>query len=104
MQIQESVFGLCEGRHEIKDVSTYIFPNNFFQNSTDIFNFSRMQNQIHSILKNQSAIKLYVTGFTPALIEVINYCNFNSIKLILMHFDRDTQSYLPQTIYQTIHA
>lgn len=42
-------------------------------------------------------IYLYVTGFTPALVAVINAVNISKANnLVLMHFDRETNSYKGQ--------
>lgn len=98
MNTQEIKLGLCEGRHEIPEVSGYIFPKDFFNESKTIFDFHRMMIQIHEVLKNESNVTLYVTGFTPALIEVIKYCIRNLMQLKLMHFDRETNSYVSQRV------
>lgn len=95
MNTEEIRLGLCEGRHEIPEVSGYIFPKDFFE-SENLFDFDRINDRIHEVLKDESNVTLYVTGFTPALVEVINYCTFNLMQLKLMHFNRETNSYITQ--------
>ena len=88
--------GLCEGRHEIPEVEGYIFPKDFFESGDDMFDYEYMSHQIHEVLKDKSNVAVYVTGFTPALVEVINYCTYNLVALEVYHFNRDTQSYVSQ--------
>ena len=104
MNTKEIKIGLCEGRHEIPEVTEYIFPKDFFNESNTMFDFDRMTKRIHEVLKykvleEESSVTLYVTGFTPALVEVINYCERNLIELKLMHFNRETSEYVPQETF-----
>ncbi len=42
---------------------------------------------------------VYVTGFTPALVALINVCRkVGMSKLTLMHFDRNSGEYVPQNV------
>ena len=94
---KDLVLGLCEGRHEIPEVSEYIFPKGFFSGS-DMFDFDRMHARVHEVLEDCTSVKVYVTGYTPALVEVINYCVADLIPLKLMHFNRETNSYVEQHV------
>lgn len=38
-------------------------------------------------------INLYVTGFTPALVAVINMCRYNGITLNTWHYNKDSGDY-----------
>lgn len=38
-------------------------------------------------------INLYVTGFTPALVAVINMCKYNGITLNTWHYNKDSGDY-----------
>lgn len=88
------ILALCEGRHEMpSQVNGSIFPN-----EVDIFDFKGMKKLIHSKLKSCNELDLYVTGLTPALIEVVNYCVYHDIELTLYHFNRDTGDYVPQLV------
>ena len=80
--------GLCQGRHEIKNVNTYIF------NEGDItfpIDPKGLQSQVVKRFKELGVkmgddVVLYVTGLTPALTSVIRICFKNSMTLTLMHF------------------
>ena len=91
---------LCESRHEMpEEVEGAIFP----QTIADPTDFRSMRLQVTRKLRpiKTSGIKflvVYVTGLTPALVEVINWCHRNEINLILMHFDRETGEYVPQSV------
>ena len=89
----EKVIGLCKGRHEIKGVEEYIFPNEV--NPLDL---NAMNIQIHEALKDADAVRLYVTGLTVACTQVISYCISNLMPITLMHFNRDNGEYYPQTV------
>ena len=91
------VLGLCEGRHQIP-VSDYIFNSDYFS-SENMFDFESMKQHIEGKLQGVDELALYVTGFTPALCEVINYCNLHNIKLTLYHFNRDINDYVKQEMF-----
>ena len=44
-------------------------------------------------LPKELIINLYVTGFTPALIAVINMCKYNGITLNTWHYNKDSGDY-----------
>lgn len=44
-------------------------------------------------LPKDIVINLYVTGFTPALIAVINMCKYNNIVLNTWHYNKDSGDY-----------
>lgn len=44
-------------------------------------------------LPKDIVINLYVTGFTPALIAVINMCKYNNITLNTWHYNKDNGDY-----------
>ena len=56
-----------------------------------------MQNQIEKCLTGVTELHLYVTGFTPALVEVLNWCSIEDVSVTLYHFNRDTNDYVPQS-------
>ena len=100
VNFEEISIGLCEGRHEIPEVKEYIFPKGFFTDENDMFDYDRMGLQILKVLKMQAGtVRLYVTGFTLALVSVINFCCANLIPLVLMHFDKSSNSYKEQVVY-----
>ena len=94
VKIKINVFGLCEGRHDIEHVNKYIF-----EKIENVFDFETMNEIIYEKLKGVSDLHLYVTGLTPALTTVINYCYLNRVNLTLYHFNRDTGEYVSQVMY-----
>lgn len=95
--------GLCEGRHNIENVTDYIFPAAFFATSEDMFDFKRMQEQIKKVFDEFSRyeeIDIYITGYTPALVEVINYILKNNFKYVyLFHYNKDSNDYEEQPLF-----
>lgn len=96
--------GLCEGRHNIDGVTEYIFPADFFKTGRDMFDFGRMRSQIEKTFANiakDDFIDIYVTGYTPALVEVIDYIfHYGYHNAVFMHYNRDTNSYETQKLSQ----
>lgn len=43
-------------------------------------------------------INLYVTGLTQATIAVINACAIKRIRLVVYHYNRDTDEHVPQLV------
>jgi hypothetical protein len=77
-----------------------IFPSGFFTNGNDYKDFRKMSLQCQFILgkynPSETTLMLYVTGLGQALGAVINYCLCRSMSLVLMHWDKDTKSYIEQ--------
>lgn len=90
--------GLCAGRHEISDINIYIFPRNFFSTSEDMFDYEKMARRIKEVfaqnnIKKGGEVEIYVTGFTPALVEVLSFCTANQIGVMLRHYNRESGEY-----------
>ena len=51
------------------------------------------EDMIPEYLPKGLTINLYVTGFTPALIAVINMCQYNCITLNTWHYNKDSGDY-----------
>lgn len=47
---------------------------------------------------SKDILKVYVTGLTAAVAELIAVCAENGISLTLMHYDRENESYVPQYV------
>ena len=92
----EHVKGLIQGRHEIPDVSEYIFENAL--DPADIQGIRSLAQKSLEFLSKGDSLTVYVTGLTAALVEVINICHSKGAKLTLMHFDRNTATYFPQEV------
>ena len=110
--------GLVRGRHELP-VDTYIFDE-----IADVFDFDGMYDKAAAFISDEvgvsrvagrainaasytddeiywgdSVLIVYVTGLTAALAAVIAACAAYGVPLVLMHYDRDTDDYRPQTIF-----
>lgn len=95
-----AVLALCESRHDMpEEVEGSIFPNTI--DPTDIrqisFNCAKALKAAVTE-KEYKYLKVYVTGLTVALIEVVNWCALHKVHLTLMHFNRDTGEYYPQDV------
>lgn len=93
--------GLIKGRHEIPEVNgLYIFNEPI--NPTDIIGINKIAiariKQLFNNPDEERSMNLYVTGLTVALVAVINVCRMYHIKLILWHYNKDTNRYFPQVV------
>ena len=88
--------GLCKGRHNIADVSDYIYP--IIVDPTNLFELDKIATTYVLNLQIDS-LDLYVTGLSVALVSVINICNKFNINLTLWHYDNTTNNYYPQRVY-----
>lgn len=98
--------GLCEGRHEIPQVTDgYIFPSEV--NPIDLRQLNNIAvDRLMDICEKEyndkkqiiGQLNLYVTGLTVALIEVLNICKMYGIRVTLYHYNRDTNDYFPQEV------
>jgi predicted transcriptional regulator len=59
-----------------------------------------LRNHAENYVSKQDGIVLYVTGASIALAEVIRAAYKYRTPLKLMHFDRATRTYYPQTIIE----
>lgn len=50
------------------------------------------------IWTSDDTVHLYVDGNTEAVVEVVSFCMFNCIRLILWHYDKVRGEYFPQYI------
>lgn len=91
---QVKSYALCEGRHKILEATDgAIYPN--IVNPLDIMS---MRKTAEEKIKGCTAVNVYVTGLTVALVEVINVCRYYNIPLTLYHFNRDSGDYYPQEV------
>ena len=91
--------GLVKGRHEIPEVKDYVYEGEL--DPTDTITARRIAEIKLSLFSKEDTIYLFVTGLTMALVSVINACKTKGIKLVLMHYDRETNSYFPQEVEWT---
>lgn len=93
---EELHVGLCKGRHDIPQVGDdYVFDE--IADPMDFVNLGTRATKWLLHIDKGVRIYLYVTGFTPALVAVINAVSLTKANnLELMHFDRDSNSYKAQ--------
>lgn len=90
--------GLCAGRHDLP-VTDFIFADGditFPINPTELFNTAAIKLRD---LNYGDKLVVYVTGLTPALVAIIKFCSINGIKLTLKHFDRETNIYIDDVVF-----
>jgi len=107
---------LCKSRHDIRDVFNRAIEHNVFPQecTMDMRNLQDLaviyMSKLHTMLdetygtrkKAHESIILdvYVTGFTPALIALVNVRNlyYKDLPLILWHYDMRIKGYIPQVV------
>lgn len=118
LKMEKVTIGLVKGRHEMP-VSEYIFDQiedvlDFDSMNEHIMNFLRERvgvkvnagcgiNQAYlgdvDVFKGERELVCYVTGLTAATASLVALCAANGIRLSLMHYDRDTDSYKEQRLF-----
>ena len=105
--------GLCgPGRHEINDengepITQFIFEGNVKKPLDFLGHIQHTTDFLTSVQGDYTAaMVLYVTGLTPVLTSFLQVWDWtqnliedeggNPSQLILMHYDRDSGSYVPQ--------
>lgn len=96
----EYSMALCESRHEIPQAEDgAIFP----QEIEDPMNFFRLRTlcreKLGPLVGTCDVLNVYVTGLTPALLTVVNFCRENKIECVTWHFNRATGEYKPLPMY-----
>lgn len=103
---KEIKIGVCKGRHEMP-CDLFVFENTI-EDPTDVQQIRKKSlhfftsNFGDDFLKKEGLIdiplKIYVTGLTVALIEVIRCASYFFSDVTLMHYDTKTGTYYPQDI------
>ena len=93
--MRKKIMCLFEGRHEMP---SYV-EGAVLKDIHDITDLEEMSDQCHMALQDCNELVLFVTGLTPALVSVVNYCTYNHIKLTLMHWNKNTGTYFQQKVY-----
>lgn len=86
---------LINSRHSHKEIDG--LPA-IFSEVIDIFDYDLHKKIIHTKLKGCKHLALYVTGLTPILISVLNYCRLFDIDVTLYHYDSDSNRYRTQSV------
>lgn len=90
--------GLCADRHDLP-VSDFIFADNdiaFPINPIALLDTAAIKLRD---LNYGDSLVVYVTGLTPALVAVIKYCSIRNVKLTLKHFDRGSNNYIDDVVF-----
>ena len=95
--MEEVKVGLVKGRHEMP-VKGYLFKGEI-----DPMDFAGMYLRVAAYLACHidvdQRLVVYVTGLTAATAAVIKACAERGVPLTLMHYNRETGSYVPQQIF-----
>ena len=90
--------GLVKGRHEIPEVSGYIFNRNV-ENPSDFTSMWKVADDfLGDMDMSVKEINLYVTGLTAALIEVLNVSKEYGIRVNLFHYNPLDGKYYKQEV------
>lgn len=94
--INVPIFHLFKGRHEMP----FNAAPAIFGETTDVMDFDTFRLKARDALNGCAGeiVVVYVTGLTPALVEVINVAHEMGIPLCLMHWDRDVLAYKRQWV------
>lgn len=88
---------LCESRHEIPEATDgAIYPAEI-ANPMDfgVLREIARDSLTPAFVDGVKTVNVYVTGLTPALLSVINYCRECNVKCVTYHYDRSSGKYLP---------
>lgn len=96
MAIRLKRMALCKGRHDMpSEVQGAIFDCEVNPLDPDKLLKEVIQSEK---LENIDCLILYVTGLTVALIAVMNACKMLGVRILLMHYNKDTGKYYPQEV------
>ena len=84
--------GLVVGRHNITDVTDYIFTDSTLTLDPKSLRDLAVDGLNRLGVKSGDTLNLYITGFTPALTATIRVAFKNGILLNLFHYDVTTKS------------
>ena len=92
---------LCKSRHDFPQTRGAIFPQTI-KDPTDTAGMYNIANRALGVfgldLRKGDTLQVYVTGITPALVEVINWCRDNNVKLVLLNYNKETGGYFEQPV------
>lgn len=95
IEVNTASMELCKGRH-----STPATDGAIFETEINPLNISALEleakNKLESL--NITKLNLYVTGLTVALIAVLNVARELNIKVILWHYNKETNDYYYQKV------
>lgn len=86
--------GVCEGRHEMP-VDKFVFGQQV--NPLDVIGLeTQAEKRLLELKGNCNQLHLYVTGLTVAVIAVIKVALEMFDSVVLLHYNRDSNSYYQQ--------
>lgn len=87
-------FSLCDKRHYGMK-GKFLYPDIL---QDQLFDFDWQMEHVKKILMQYQcgAIRLYLSGFTPAYVSVLNAAYEFKIAVVAMHYNCDTENYFPQ--------
>lgn len=91
--------GLIRGRHRLPDsVSIYVFNSDVPQDH--ICDAAYMDDICSAFIARHKPgrVRVYVTGFTPALLALIRVCVQHGIALTAFNYDRESRSFWEQEV------
>ena len=93
------ICGLIRGRHAVPDhVSFFVFDSDIPQDRIcDAFYMEEICTRFLD-LHGPSAVEVYVTGFTPALLALIKCCRERGIGLSAYNYDREGRKFWRQEV------
>lgn len=77
--------GLINNRHPMP-VQNYIFEK-------------EIENVFDSVYSGKNELVCYITGLSSVTAALVQVCAVYGVELTLMHYDRDTDEYVPQVIF-----
>lgn len=102
---------LCASRHETinpqgTQIEESIFPRTCPLNikTLNSIAYDYLKKYVTNITNRgqltDAILNVYITGFTPALVALLNIrtSRYKEVKLVLWHFDDKTQAYTPQVV------
>lgn len=90
---QYNMFTMIKGRHETDAKKDLI------EDLEDIFDWGEIYTQCMNKLGSIEDLHLFVTGATPVLGSILNYCVINRINVTLYHYDKVLKQYIVQVLY-----
>lgn len=91
--MKEYTYALCAARHPIP-VDAALFPSEV--NPLDV---DGLRDAAAAIPADCTALTVYVTGLTAAMLAVVSVCAQRGISLTAMHFDRASGDYYAQRVF-----
>lgn len=90
---------LFKARHSHPEIDGL---QSIFSETINPMDFEKLDRVAMEFVATDSEFTVYVTGLTPATVSVVKACVTQCKKLTLMHYNRDTDSYVAQPVVTTM--